>query len=744
MLPWTFKLQLSKRTATQLLVLCTAVFCLVGFFAPQDVAAQQVAVEQGDQFGGQEVDDTLILTGTDIRVVVMRIIRVVLSLLGILALGIILYGGYIIMTSGGAEDKVAEGKKILINGVIGLVIILTSVAIVTFVIRALSNATGSGVFGERVRPNFDSFIGSGALGEIIEDHYPFRNQTGVKRNSRIVVTFTEPIDPSSIIRNTNNTCWGENNAPTQECQPAPDGGVLNPYFGDCIDPGNNDFDYAVHCDQLDTESVQIFELRDQDVAPLPVVAAAAMTTYDANQDAFTFVLRPLEPLGSNTENVRYVVDVRGEHDDQQGVPHPGVLKKEGASAFENDRDGHYFWEFETDTLFDFTPPHVEQVYPREGAADAYRNTIIQITFNEPVDPSVAQGLSGANTAFNNIVFHRAAVEGEWRISNGYRTVEFVPADQCGTNSCGEPMYCLSTGCAVNDAACQEPFTVLVRTAQLLNQNTFEAHPFTGLNDMAGNALDGRDPANQEEVFSHDGAPQGKPAFDDPKRIDAGQMQSDNFWWVFPVRNSIDQRIPYIRDVRPLLDEGGVDGGAPVTVHFSLPMWYRSLTNATITEYPGTLREGDELPEGIEELRPLWTRVLAQAVAEDDERTIMTIDHREFGPNNFDLYYFPSIPSTVKGANQHCAYPGRGPYYDVNDVVGVGENRAAPVCDVQFRDNGDVVQGANCVPVTANAATDTGCLRADQPVANVRTANVDACLARLRQGSLRFFEPAVEE
>lgn len=46
-----------------------------------------------------------------------------MSLLGIIAVMIILYGGFKWMTSGGSDDAVGDSKKIITAGIIGLIII---------------------------------------------------------------------------------------------------------------------------------------------------------------------------------------------------------------------------------------------------------------------------------------------------------------------------------------------------------------------------------------------------------------------------------------------------------------------------------------------------------------------------------------------------------------------------------------------------------------------------------------------
>ena len=69
------------------------------------------------------------------------IIRVALGFLGIIAVCIILIGGFKWMTAQGNEDKVKTAKKVLISGIIGLVIVLSAFAIAQFVISSIVTAT---------------------------------------------------------------------------------------------------------------------------------------------------------------------------------------------------------------------------------------------------------------------------------------------------------------------------------------------------------------------------------------------------------------------------------------------------------------------------------------------------------------------------------------------------------------------------------------------------------------------------
>lgn len=84
------------------------------------------------------------LPTTDVRVIIANIIRIALGLLGIVAVVIILIGGFTWMTAGGSEEKVEKAKQWIGYGVVGLAIILAAYAIATFVISSLLTAVYNG------------------------------------------------------------------------------------------------------------------------------------------------------------------------------------------------------------------------------------------------------------------------------------------------------------------------------------------------------------------------------------------------------------------------------------------------------------------------------------------------------------------------------------------------------------------------------------------------------------------------
>jgi len=75
----------------------------------------------------------------DVKDMVKNIIQVILGFLGLISVIIILIGGFMWMTAGGNEERVTKGRKWIINGVIGLVIVLAAYAIASWAIGAIQD-----------------------------------------------------------------------------------------------------------------------------------------------------------------------------------------------------------------------------------------------------------------------------------------------------------------------------------------------------------------------------------------------------------------------------------------------------------------------------------------------------------------------------------------------------------------------------------------------------------------------------
>ena len=99
--------------------------------APLDLGVDVVGDATG--LGGKDAD---------LRATIGSLINVALGFLGVIAVIIVLIGGFQYMTAGGSEEKAGKARKWIISGIIGLAIILSAYAITTFVINQLLSATG--------------------------------------------------------------------------------------------------------------------------------------------------------------------------------------------------------------------------------------------------------------------------------------------------------------------------------------------------------------------------------------------------------------------------------------------------------------------------------------------------------------------------------------------------------------------------------------------------------------------------
>lgn len=79
----------------------------------------------------------------NVMLIIADIIKLLLSFLGIIFLSLIIYGGFLWMTAGGTPDKIVKAKAIIINGVIGMAIILSSYAITSFVLDSIIKVTAN-------------------------------------------------------------------------------------------------------------------------------------------------------------------------------------------------------------------------------------------------------------------------------------------------------------------------------------------------------------------------------------------------------------------------------------------------------------------------------------------------------------------------------------------------------------------------------------------------------------------------
>jgi len=87
--------------------------------------------------------DTSIPATLGLAQVVGSVVRVFISLLGIIFICYTIYGGYLWMTAAGSEEKISKAKVTIRDGIIGLIVVLSSAAIYIFIRSALVSSSGA-------------------------------------------------------------------------------------------------------------------------------------------------------------------------------------------------------------------------------------------------------------------------------------------------------------------------------------------------------------------------------------------------------------------------------------------------------------------------------------------------------------------------------------------------------------------------------------------------------------------------
>ena len=110
----------------------------LNIFLTQKVSAQSL----GSSLGG-ELDKLEDGTVSDESSFVGMIVRIAVPLGVISVVLLVVYAGYLLMSSQGNPDKLKEGKDIITNAIIGFVVVLLSVAILILI----SNTLGLDIYG---------------------------------------------------------------------------------------------------------------------------------------------------------------------------------------------------------------------------------------------------------------------------------------------------------------------------------------------------------------------------------------------------------------------------------------------------------------------------------------------------------------------------------------------------------------------------------------------------------------------
>lgn len=700
------------------------------FFAALAVLPSIVRA-QGVDLGIEYATATGLAT-TDVRVVVGNVIKAFLGFLGLLVVGLFVYAGFLWMTSGGDPGKLRKAKQMIMNAVIGLIIIIASYAIVSFIFRAVTGE-GLGITGPSGTTPLSTLYAGGrtseALGSgIIDYHYPEIGQTDVPRNTKISIAFKRPFVLSTVFRDYDDKGTYDTGDDTMA-----DG---SPVVPEDLELNTDNFRLIPNQDLGMPESGNVDEQFDERypdegavVDPAPKAGVTFVGAEFDPEEGQALVIRPVEWIGSPSVDMNYRMALRGGANGiKVWVGESGTGEPYMDDAFlKMYPDGSYFWVFTTGTMADTTPPKIRSIYPApraslpgcigpdpdESCLD--RNQLLQIYFDEAVDPTTASGRIGTGGGFTIINIEAkcisgadcdpayvdwAAVDGEVKLANRFRTAEFkpgLPCDNAPVNSCGETVYCLPRNVELR---------VSVKAATVGSEPPMAVFPEDGVVDMVGNSFDG----NKDGTADGPGYP-----YDYNNPPPAGSGAKDSATWRYRVGNTVDLVPPVVTDILPKSVGGTVYSSTefeegPSKVPVDQPViitWNKVLSTSSIRtggfdearqQYTDPLssvvlraRElvrdagADCSPGGACESTPLDSKpwFVAEASLDDPDyptHTVLTIRHRNFFTGN-DLGYMedeiavnpdkapkyaPVVRWRIKDSRQNCFWPSIG--YDCSQAA----------------------------------------------------------------------------
>jgi hypothetical protein len=124
-----------KKIVIVILAFFTCFFCLLPSYSADGFGLEKTAVQAGYEIEGTSAS----LSGR-----VQVVISAFLGLMALVFFGLTLYGGIIWLTARGKEDAVEKAKGILEAAIIGLIVVVFSYAIATFVLNRLTGVSQSG------------------------------------------------------------------------------------------------------------------------------------------------------------------------------------------------------------------------------------------------------------------------------------------------------------------------------------------------------------------------------------------------------------------------------------------------------------------------------------------------------------------------------------------------------------------------------------------------------------------------
>ncbi|MEW6408024.1 MAG: hypothetical protein AB1465_05020 [Patescibacteria group bacterium] len=128
----------------KILLVILTIFTLTMFVVPYFALAQNTGEPNiREQF--EVTRDVAGGTTDPLEVVIGRIIKWVMGLIGVILVALFVYGGVVYATSAGNEDRIETGKKVMMYAIIGIAIIALAFVLTDYIIKALFPETPTGV-----------------------------------------------------------------------------------------------------------------------------------------------------------------------------------------------------------------------------------------------------------------------------------------------------------------------------------------------------------------------------------------------------------------------------------------------------------------------------------------------------------------------------------------------------------------------------------------------------------------------
>ncbi|MGE5425699.1 MAG: pilin [Bacillota bacterium] len=339
---------------------------------------------------------------------------------------------------------------------------------------------------------------------------------------------------------------------------------------------------------------------------------------------------------------------------------------------------------------------------KRGESDRPMNSVVQLSFNEPVNPIMLSGnadevasyirvVNAATSSGNGLACQADSdcrsyacsagicqgdfIPGRFMVSNAYKTVEFISNRECGLNGCGEKIYCLPANShlsvelvSANVRSCSDnfdclqyrPFTLcgsdvsgrkVCQDPSGKNFPTADPLALDGIVDAAMNSLDGN-----RDVYAD-----GPIAFYDENNS-ANTGLKDKYRWSFFVSDQLMTEPPKINSVVPS------NGSADIALKDLIEIRFdRLMMNSTLKTGVTKINDGQQDVEhhllGLWSSAPspfgYWVEAENRDVLPLDGEPDITFAFLRHTALSSSLSYKAQAGSGLKDIYQNCYKPSSG-------------------------------------------------------------------------------------